>query len=819
MGTSTLASAVDVRSDGFRRNAEHHRALAEDLRAVLSRVAAGGGAAAVARHRGRGKLLPRERIDRLADPGAPFLELSPLAAWGVYEDEVPAAGLVTGVARIAGRECVVVANDATVRGGTYYPLTVKKHLRAQEIAAENRLPCVYLVDSGGAHLPSQDEVFPDRDGFGRIFYNQATMSAAAIPQIAVVLGSSTAGGAYVPAMADEAIIVKGQGTIFLGGPPLVRAATGEVVSAEDLGGAEVHSRTSGVTDHLAVDEGTPSRWRAAWWRASAAASSPCPTRRPRTRSTTRQELYGIVPADLRTPYDARELIARIVDGSALRRVQGPLRHDARLRVRPALGPPRRDRGQQRHPVLGVGPQGHPLHRALRAAAHPAALPAERDRLHGGPPLRGGRDRQGRRKDGERSGLRARPQAHPHRRRQLRRRQLRDVRPRLLAALPVGLAQRRISVMGGEQAARVLAQVRREALAARGQEWPEAEEKALDRRDPRAVRAPGTPLLRERPALGRRRDRPRRHQDRPRARAHRPRCGRRSSPPPSASSGCERPTRKSAPRERRPDEKGILTAVVLQRAADGVARVTLARPERHNAFDDAIVGELRAALEDVAEDPAVRVVVLAAEGRSFSAGADLGWMRRMADAGEAEALADALALAALLRRLHGMPQPTLALVQGPAYGGGVGLVAACDLAVAAEGATFRLSEVRLGLVPAVIAPYLVAAMGPRAARRAALTAETLDAGRALEVGLVDEVVPAEDLEDAGRRLVEQLLPNGPAAMREVKGLMDAVAGAPLDDRLELDTAGRIARVRASAEGREGVEAFLERRPPRWAPPGS
>jgi methylglutaconyl-CoA hydratase len=231
-----------------------------------------------------------------------------------------------------------------------------------------------------------------------------------------------------------------------------------------------------------------------------------------------------------------------------------------------------------------------------------------------------------------------------------------------------------------------------------------------------------------------------------------------------------------------------------------------------------VGELRAALEDLAEDPGVRVVVLAAQGRSFSAGADLGWMRRMADATEAEGLADALALAALLRRLHGMPQPTVALVQGPAYGGGVGLVAACDLAVAVEGATFRLSEVRLGLVPAVIAPYLLAAMGSRAARRAALTAETLDAARAREVGLVDEVVPAEELEAAGRRLADALLPNGPSAMREVKALMDAVAGAPLDDRLELDTAGRIARVRASAEGREGVEAFLERRPPRWAPPG-
>ncbi|MFM8990048.1 MAG: carboxyl transferase domain-containing protein, partial [Alphaproteobacteria bacterium] len=238
---TVLRSAIDTRSDAFRANADAMRATVDDLRAKVSAAAEGGGAAAREKHVARGKLLPRERIRLLLDPGSPFLELSQLAGHGMYGEGVAGAGIITGIGRVSGRECVVVCNDATVKGGTYFPMTVKKHLRAQEIARENALPCVYLVDSGGANLPSQDEVFPDRDHFGRIFYNQATMSAAGIPQIAVVMGSCTAGGAYVPAMSDEAIIVKGQGTIFLGGPPLVKAATGEVVSAEDLGGADVHA--------------------------------------------------------------------------------------------------------------------------------------------------------------------------------------------------------------------------------------------------------------------------------------------------------------------------------------------------------------------------------------------------------------------------------------------------------------------------------------------------------------------------------------------------------------------------------------------------
>src|SRR6202163_308480 len=251
---SVIPTALDRRSDAFRANAETMRALVRDLRDKSAMIAEGGDEASRKRHQGRGKLLARERIRLLLDPGSPFLEFSAFAAYQMYDGAVPAAGIVTGIGRIAGRECVVIANDATVKGGTYFPMTVKEHLRAQEIARDNRLPCLYLVDSGGAFLPAQDEVFPDREHFGRIFYNQANLSALGVPQIAIVMGSCTAGGAYVPAMSDESIIVKGQGTIFLGGPPLVKAATGEVVSAEELGGADVHSRISGVTDHYAFDD-------------------------------------------------------------------------------------------------------------------------------------------------------------------------------------------------------------------------------------------------------------------------------------------------------------------------------------------------------------------------------------------------------------------------------------------------------------------------------------------------------------------------------------------------------------------------------------
>jgi 3-methylcrotonyl-CoA carboxylase beta subunit len=311
-----LTSAVDPASAAFQAAKAHNEALVAELRRKVAATALGGSEESRKRHVARGKLLPRERVERLLDPGAPFLELSQLAAGGMYNDEAPGAGMITGVGRISGRECVIVANDPTVKGGAYFPLTVKKHLRAQEIAMENRLPCVYLVDSGGANLPHQAEVFPDREHFGRIFYNQARMSAAEIPQIACVMGSCTAGGAYVPAMSDETVIVRNQGTIFLAGPPLVKAATGEVISAEDLGGADVHGRTSGVVDYVAAnDEHALERVRAIVANLNSVKSHPLDVRDPVPPAYDPAELYGIVPSDVRAPYDVHEVIARIVDGS------------------------------------------------------------------------------------------------------------------------------------------------------------------------------------------------------------------------------------------------------------------------------------------------------------------------------------------------------------------------------------------------------------------------------------------------------------------------------------------------------------------------
>ncbi len=311
-------TSIDPRSDLFRGNAAAMADLVADLRAKAAVIARGGTEASRERHVARGKLLPRERIAALLDPGTPFLELSQFAAFGLYGDEVPAAGIITGIGRVSGQECMIVCNDATVKGGTYFPLTVKKHLRAQEIAQENRLPCIYLVDSGGANLPNQDEVFPDRDHFGRIFFNQTNMSAAGIAQIAVVMGSCTAGGAYVPAMSDESIIVRNQGTIFLAGPPLVKAATGEIVSAEDLGGAEVHSTISGVTDHLAESDGHAlGIARRIVGGLNRVKPSPLKRAAPLPPRLDPAELYGIVPVDRRKPFDVREVIARVVDDSVL----------------------------------------------------------------------------------------------------------------------------------------------------------------------------------------------------------------------------------------------------------------------------------------------------------------------------------------------------------------------------------------------------------------------------------------------------------------------------------------------------------------------
>src|SRR4029077_2590718 len=317
-GMTVLTSAVDTRSDTFKKNAEAMRTMVADLRARTEKVRLGGGEEQRKRHVARGKLLPRERVRALLDPGSPFLELSPLAAMGMYDDEAPGSGVITGVGRVSGVECAIVCNDATVKGGTYYPMTVKKHLRAQEVAMENRLPCIYVLDPADATLPQWPEVFPDKTHFGRIFYNQANMSAQGIPQIACVMGSCTAGGAYVPAMSDETVIVRKQGPIFLAGPPLVKAAIGEIVSAEELGGADVHARTSGVADHYAHNDShalgmvrriVPNLN----WKKQPSASLLAPVE-PRYAA---EELYGVIPPDGRTPYDIREVIARLVDNSEL----------------------------------------------------------------------------------------------------------------------------------------------------------------------------------------------------------------------------------------------------------------------------------------------------------------------------------------------------------------------------------------------------------------------------------------------------------------------------------------------------------------------
>src|SRR3954467_2675429 len=315
---SVLKSQINPRSAEFRANAERLKALVDDLKQKVAAASVGGDEAARDRHTARGKMLPRDRVRNLLDAGSPFLEIGQLAAYGMYTGDVHSASIICGIGRVSGRECVIVANDATIKGGTYYPMTVKKHLRAQEVAAQNRLPCIYLVDSGGGYLPEQDNVFPDREHFGRIFFNIANMSAAGIPQIACVMGSCTAGGAYVPAMSDESIIVKGQGTIFLGGPPLVKAAIGEVVTPEELGGADVHTRVSGVADHYALNDAHAlTLVRRIVSSLNIKKNISLEVREPRDPLYPADEIYGLIPSDARKPYDVREVIARMVDGSEL----------------------------------------------------------------------------------------------------------------------------------------------------------------------------------------------------------------------------------------------------------------------------------------------------------------------------------------------------------------------------------------------------------------------------------------------------------------------------------------------------------------------
>ncbi len=476
-----LATEADPRSAAFRANAAAMAELVADLRAQSARTARGGGEKSRQRHLSRGKLLPRDRIEALLDPGTPFLELSPLAAHGMYEDAVPSAGIITGIGRVSGRECVVVCNDATVKGGTYYPLTVKKHLRAQEIARANRLTCLYLVDSGGANLPNQDEVFPDREHFGRIFYNQANLSAQGIAQIAVVMGSCTAGGAYVPAMSDESIIVRNQGTIFLAGPPLVKAATGEIVSAEDLGGADVHSRVSGVTDHYAENDahalGIARRIVAGL---NTVKSPNVALRPPLPPRHDPAELYGVVPADRRIPYDVREVIARIVDDSGFdefKRLYGTTLVTGFAHI-------------WGYPVGIIANNGILFSESAQKAAHFIELCAQR-----GIPLvflqnitgfMVGRKYEagGIAKDGAKMVTAVATANVP---------KFTVVIGGSFGAGNYGMCGRaydprflwmwpnaRISVMGGEQAASVLATVRRDGMQARGEDWPDAEEEEFKR---------------------------------------------------------------------------------------------------------------------------------------------------------------------------------------------------------------------------------------------------------------------------------------------------------------------------------------------------
>jgi 3-methylcrotonyl-CoA carboxylase beta subunit len=474
---ATIKSALDVRGEEFHANAAAMRALVDDLRDKAAEVARGGSDEARARHLAHGKLLARDRVNALLDPGTPFLEISQLAAYGMYGGDVPAAGVVAGIGRVSYQECMIVANDATVKGGTYYPITVKKHLRAQEIAEANHLPCIYLVDSGGAFLPLQDEVFPDRDHFGRIFFNQANMSAQGIPQIAVVMGSCTAGGAYVPAMSDETIIVKNQGTIFLGGPPLVKAATGEEVSAEDLGGADVHTRLSGVADHFAENDS-----HALYLTRQVVANlnrrkpAPVKTATPEDPLYDPAELYGVIPADTRRPYDVREVIARVVDGSRFDAFKARYGDTLVTGFAHING----------YPVGIVANNGILFSESAQKGAHFIELCAQR-----GVPLvflqnitgfMVGRkyENQGIAKDGAKMVTAVACARVP---------KFTVVIGGSFGAGNYGMCGRaysprflwmwpnaRISVMGGEQAASVLATVRRDGLQAQGKDWPaEAEE--------------------------------------------------------------------------------------------------------------------------------------------------------------------------------------------------------------------------------------------------------------------------------------------------------------------------------------------------------
>jgi 3-methylcrotonyl-CoA carboxylase beta subunit len=506
-----IASQIDTRSPEFLENRAHLQGLVDELQQRLARVAQGGGEKARARHTERGKLLPRERIAALLDPGSPFLELAPLAAEGMYDDAAPGAGMIAGIGRVAGIEVVIVANDATVKGGTYFPMTVKKHLRAQEVARENRLPCIYLVDSGGAFLPLQDEVFPDREHFGRIFYNQARLSAQNIPQIAVVMGSCTAGGAYVPAMCDESVIVKEQGTIFLGGPPLVKAATGEVVDAEALGGAEVHTAISGVADHFAEDD----RHALGIAREIVAHLNrrkpmPVAVRDPIAPRYAADELYGIIPKDTRRPFDIREVIARVADGSELQEFKARYGKTLVTGFAHIHG----------YPVGIVANNGILFGESALKGAHFIELCNQRNIplvfLQNITGFMVGRkyEHGGIAKDGAKMVTAVACSHVP---------KFTVVIGGSFGAGNYAMCGRaygarflwmwpnaRISVMGGEQAASRACDGEARRPRSRGSVLERGRGRRVQGADPRAVRAPGSPLLRQRPPLGRRHHRSGRH---------------------------------------------------------------------------------------------------------------------------------------------------------------------------------------------------------------------------------------------------------------------------------------------------------------------
>jgi 3-methylcrotonyl-CoA carboxylase beta subunit len=503
---TVLQTRLNPRDEGFQANSEHMQRQVDDLGELVASLREGGGPKAQERHLSRGKLLPRQRLQALLDPGSPFLELSQLAAYKVYDDDVPGAGIITGIGRVSGQECMIFVNDATVKGGTYYPLTVKKQGRAQTIADENNLPCLYLVDSGGAFLPLQDEVFPDRDHFGHAFYNQARMSARGIPQIAAVLGSCTAGGAYLPAMADESIIVKNQGTIFLGGPPLVKAATGEVVSAEELGGADVHCRISGVTDHYANnDHHALELMRRAVSRLNRVKPVAMDLREPVEPLYDSREIYGVIPKDVRQPYDVREVIMRVVDGSEFDEFKALYGETLVCGFARIHG----------YPVGIIANNGILFGESAVKGAHfvelcaqrknAAGVPAEHHRFHGWQAVRSRRHRPPRRQDGPRRRLRQRTQIHRHHRRLLRRRQLCHVRPCLRAAFPVHVAQRAHLGDGRRTGRRRARHGQAGPAGAGGQEHDPRGGKGVQAADAGAVREAGPPLLRVGAAVGRRGD--------------------------------------------------------------------------------------------------------------------------------------------------------------------------------------------------------------------------------------------------------------------------------------------------------------------------